>query len=173
MAIFQESTLQDEWPIWELVRHGPVTLFYKHQIIEETSDYLRLNGYLVYEFDCNNYGDKETILAAIASALGVIQDYDMSPNLNGFVDYMRDLVVPYEGGLALVFHHFDAFNRDNPQFAHHLLDILAEHYHQNLLFGRRFITLVHSTDSQLQLDPIGAFHAHWNAKEFLDKNRTS
>src|SRR5687768_10487598 len=110
MAVFDESTLKDDWQIWQLLRYGPVTLFHKPEVLNETIQHLKQHQYVVYEFDCQNYQDEQKILNEIASRLGVLQDYDLNPNLAGFNDYLRDIRVPKESGLVIVLHHFDIFH---------------------------------------------------------------
>jgi hypothetical protein len=171
MATFNESSLSDEWQLWQLFRYGPVTLFHKPQVLQETIHFLRQEHYLVHEFDCRDMATEGAILAEVVSRLGVIQDYDLTPNWAGFNDYLTDVKVPDESGLVLVFQHFDAFQSAFPQGAHFLLDIIAHAYHQNLLFGRRLIALVQTDDPHLQLEPIGAFTGRWNDKEWFIKDR--
>jgi hypothetical protein len=58
MAVFDESTLEDDWQVWQLLRYGPVTLFHKAEVLNETIQYLKHRQYLVFEFDCQNYEDE-------------------------------------------------------------------------------------------------------------------
>ncbi len=173
MAAFNKLTLRDDWQIWQLLRYGPVTLFHKLQILEETVQYLKQHGYTVHEFDCQDYKDEQTILNDFSSRLGVLQDYDLNPNVDGFNDYLSDVEVPNESGLVIVFKHFDTFHSKFPYCAHRILDIIAHNYHQNLLFGLRFIALVQTDDPLIQIKPVGEFKAWWNDKEWLVKSRTS
>ncbi len=173
MAVFDRATLRENWKIWQLLRYGPVTLFHNLQVLEETVRYLRQHDYVVHEFDCRSYQDEQAILTDVALRLGVLQDYDLNPNFAGFADYLGDVEVPAESGLVIVFQHFDSFHGKFAECAHSILDIIAHNYHQNLLFGLRFITLVQTDDPLFQIKPVGGFMAWWNDREGLIKSRTS
>ena len=171
MAVFNKSDFRHDWQIWQLLRYGPITLFHQLQILEETVRYLREQGYVVHEFDCVDYEDEQLILNDIASRLGGLQDYDIKPNLDGFNDYLRDIEVSAESGLVIVLKNFDTFFGKFTYCAQSILDIIAHHYHQNLLFGLRFMALVQTDDPLIQIKPVGAFKVCWNDKEWLVKNR--
>lgn len=165
MAVFDRNNLKAEWKIWQLCRYGPITLFRQASVLEETVRHLKEQKYLVHEFDCGKYEDDGKILADITTELGVIQDYDLTPNLAGFEDYLSDTVVPVESGLVLVLRNFDVFHSRFPYSAKSLLEIISHRYHQDLLFGLRFFALIQINDPQMNFDPIHSFQIFWNDKE--------
>ena len=171
MAVFTNSSINSDYYLWQIYRYGPATLYYRKFLFEAAIQQLHQRNYLVFEFDCQKYDTGRAILTDIASALGVIQDYDRQPNLSGFDDYLYDLVLPDETGIVLALKSFELFQSKFPDYAHHLLDIVARHYHRNLLFGLRFIALVQSNDPNLKIEPICAFNVHWNDAEWMKKHR--
>jgi hypothetical protein len=79
--------------------------------------------------------------------------------------------VPAYSGRVTVFFHFDAFLRDQPAFAPHVLDIFARASWNFLVDGGKFLTFVQSDDPRIELDPLGCRHAIWNMKEWFNKDR--
>ena len=68
---------------------------------------------------------------------------------DAFNDCMGDILVPSEGGMAIVIRNADAVEFRDRQFLPIVLDILADMTRKNLLFGRRFLTLLESADPRI------------------------
>ena len=174
MAIFDETKLDDpnEWRTFQLFRYGPINLFHKMNLLENVIDYLNHQKYIVHEFDCKDYKTDNAILWDIGLRLNFPYSEGWNPGLDGFNDFLRDVEVPQQTGFVFALKYFDSFHKNFPFYGQHFLEIIAEHYHQNLLFGRRFTALIQLDDGLMQFSPVGAFTPQWNEKEWLIKSRT-
>jgi hypothetical protein len=154
---------------WAMLRYGPVALFRKPAVLAESVAWLARHGYTVAQADCEGCRSEQEVLWAIGQALG-FHRYPY-PNLDGFNDDCRNILVPAEGGFAVVLHRFDAVAVAFPGFACHVLDILARASWDNLLFGRRLICLVRSEDPWIQFGPVGGHEPWWNHREWFNADR--
>ena len=71
-------------------------------------------------------------------------------------------------GMALLFHHFDALDKETAQI---LLDILARASQWHLLLGERLLTLAQVDDPKTTYEPVGASPVRWNPHEWLGSTR--
>lgn len=172
MANFKASTLQNERTVFQLLQNGPINLYYKTAILDDTIQYLEFQKYVVHEFDCRNYQAADAVLWDVGLRLGFPYGDIYKPGLDGFSDFLSDVRVPDESGLFLAFRHFHSYYREFSTYAHQVLDIFASNYLQNLLFGYRFSVLIQTDDPLIQIEPVGAFPANWNSKESLIKSRS-
>jgi len=172
MAIFQESTLRDEWQTYQLFRYGPVSLFFKPHILDEAVQFLKKQSYIIHEFNCQDYSSEADVYNDILLRLGIIQTDYNEISSTPFWDLLTEAKVPDESGLILVFMHFDVLHRNLPKCAQDLLEIIAGYSYNWLWFGRRFKAFVQTDDPSIIIKPLGAHEAYWNPKEWLIKNRT-
>lgn len=175
MAAFRDSDLsyadasgQDRERLdWALLKNGPVALFHKPEVLNETTEWLRAHGYAVVVADCGRDPSKQGTLDAITGALG----FPPGANLDGFDDYCWQLEVPDDGGFALVLMPYDRVAAAGRKLAEEVLDILAGAAWEKMLFGRRFLCLVQSDDPRLDFRPVGAHTPTWNPRECFFKYR--
>jgi hypothetical protein len=165
MATFNETTLVDsEWEIFQLMRFGGVTLFDQEKILASHLHMLKQRQYVVHEFDCLNYEQETSILYDIILRLGLLPDWAYKPTpmmgLNSFNDFLSDVRIPEESGMALVFRNFESLYARYPCCAQNMLGIFADTHYQKLLFGWRFMALIHNNDPQIQIEPISGFSAY-------------
>src|SRR5262249_33985803 len=92
-------------------------------------------------------------------------------SLDAFNDWLTDVDVPTEGGLALVFRRFDLLRRNAKEFTSQLVSILADATYGNLLYGRRFLSLVQSDDPKEELKTFEGRPIPWNSREHFLKSR--
>jgi hypothetical protein len=78
--------------------------------------------------------------------------------------------LPWQNSGALT-HSNNSLNEKFPDVAHAILDIVADNARRFLLTGKRFVTLVHSSDPAINLEPVGATPVLWNPKESLNSKR--
>ena len=108
--------------------------------------------------------------ADLASALS-FPDYD-GHNMNALDECLRDdLEVPDASGRAIVLRRLDVFAERDSWAAQRLLKSLAWATWDQLLYGRRLLTLAQSDDPQLRFGRVGGRNVGWNSKEFLDSSR--
>ncbi len=90
----------------------------------------------------------------------------------GNLDALNDAFgMDFDGGLVLCFLRYDLLNAAKPEFAQGVLDIIESNSRDHLLLGRRLLALVQSDDPRIRFEPLGARAAHWNRREWFDKNR--
>jgi Barstar (barnase inhibitor) len=175
MAPFDpEADLSQDRAFWLLI-NTPVTLFWRRQVLEETTAWLSAHGYQVTSLDASQWFTEHDMHRDIAAALGFPDHFGR--NLNSLDDCMRDVVtqdygwVPDTAGLALAFTGYDAFAARCPCPAQIVLDIIADHSRSASLFGRRLMGLVQSNDPHIRFDAVGASSVMWNDAESLASKR--
>jgi RNAse (barnase) inhibitor barstar len=167
MAVFHDRDLQRL--DWQLLRNGPVSLYYRPNIIAHDIAWLTNHGYRIHRFDCRSWQTSTDMHLALATELGFPDYY--GHNLHALNDCLSDLQIPDASGCVLVFLHYDQVTRHLPALAWPVLDILATQARSFLLFGQRLITLIQSDDPEICFDAVGACPIMWNSREWLDKNR--
>jgi len=144
-------------PDFALFQNGPVSLFHREEVLDDTLSLLADLGYLVRRFDARAWTDKADFAAAVKEGLGFPEYF--GGNLDAFSDCLRDVAVGTgrdAAGLVLVFTGYDAFAVREPRTAAAVLDIVADVARFAMLFGHRLACLVQSDDRELRFGPVGA-----------------
>lgn len=171
MSAFDPKTDLSQDRAFRLLINAPVTLFWRPQVLAETTGWLSAHGYQVTGIDASHWSAEHDLHRDIAAALSFPDYYGR--NLDALNDCMRDVVThdygwaPDATGLVLVFTGYDAFAAQCPRAAQIVLDIMADHSRMAALLGRRLICLVQSNDPQIRLEPVGATAVTWNDAEWL------
>jgi hypothetical protein len=177
MAAFREDDLteagvngqeQDRLD-WQLMRFGSVALFRKSEVLSDAVAWLKNHGYVIAQVDCSDCHSEHDVLWAIGHPLG-FNRWPL-PNLDGFNDDCRYIMVPEEGGIVIVLRRFEHVAERLPEFARGVLDILACTSWDNLLFGGRMICLVQSENPWIQFGSVGGREPWWNPREWLNDDR--
>jgi hypothetical protein len=167
MAAFDPESDLDEDRAYQLLRFSPVTLFWRPQVLDETTEWLNDRGYQVIRLDASGWSTENDLYRDIAAALG----FPGCRSLSDLDDYMEDVVSPNSTGLVLVFTGYDAFAARCPRAAQIVLHIMADHSRLAALLGERLMCLVQSNDPQIRFEPVGASPPAWNRAEWLDSRR--
>ncbi|MFI7673766.1 barstar family protein [Actinophytocola sp. NPDC049390] len=152
-----------------LLENGPVTLYHRHAVLDDTVATLAGLGYLIHRLDARAWGTRDAFAAAVKEELD-FPDY-FGGNLDAFNDCMRDVAAYAYGadraaaGTAFVVTGYDAFAAADARAAQVVLDILADNARIGLLHGHRMICLVQPDDPDLRFDPVGATPVGWNRTE--------
>jgi RNAse (barnase) inhibitor barstar len=154
---------------WQLLQNGAVSLYFRHELLDQDVRWLEEHAYRVTEVDCRGWADASAMHRDIAARLAFPPHFGM--NLDAMNDCLADVDVPADGGLVLVFRHFDGFAARHRDVAQGLLDVLADNARRFLLFGRRLMALVQSEDPRIAFAPVGATAVGWNPKEWLQEKR--
>ena len=152
-----------------LLQNGAVALYHKAMILSEDLVWLQRAGYRVHTLDALRWSSQADFHADARRALELPAHY--GGNLAAWIDWLGDLDVPQEGGVAFELRHYDAFARAQPQFAHTLLDSLESASRRFLVRGRRLLALVQSDDPRIRFERVGAMPVTWNPREWLDADR--
>ena len=154
---------------WRLLERGAIALYHRSSVLSQDIAWLRQQRYRVYELEAAQWSTPADFHTDAQRVLGFPSIY--AKNLAAWLDFLGELSVPDESGAALIFRHFDAFARTQPQFAHTLLDSIESTSRRFLLTGRRFLALVQSDDPRIRFERVGALPVTWNPREWLDSDR--
>lgn len=169
MAAFSDEDQTWNRVDWRLLQVGAVSLYHRSDLLDEHTGWLKGHGYRVVGMDAANWPDRAVALREIGRALDFPRHYTRHPGaLNRC---LGNLDLPDSGGLALVFHGFDAFHRADPLAAWQILDTVEYRSRQFLLTGKRLLALVHVADENLRLPPIGGRHIPRNWIERAERRR--
>ncbi len=169
MAVFRDGSDDFQRLDYTLLQNGTVSLYFRSAVLAEDVEQLKTYGYRIDNFDCAAWQNEEDMFTAFAATLN-FPDY-FGRNLNALNDCLCDIDVPEESGRALVFHRYDAFAAKMSEVVWTVLDIIESNSHLYLLFGKRLLALVQSDDPRIQFNGLGAQHANWNRREWLNANR--
>ncbi|HUR27066.1 MAG TPA: barstar family protein [Planctomycetota bacterium] len=152
---------------YKLARDGGIAFYHSETVLQDDLAWLRSEKYQVHEFDARKWKSTEGFHSDVASKLQFPEHYGR--NLSAFEDCMRDVEVPQEGGTAIVIRNVEAV--EDKQLMTDLLEILAGTMRSNLLFGRRFLTLLQSGNRSIVFPAVGALPVQWNPKEWPESKR--
>ncbi|HJR63780.1 MAG TPA: barstar family protein [Gemmatimonadaceae bacterium] len=169
MTAFQDTPQDQQRLDFALLRHGAISLYYRHDVLAGDVAWLHAQRYKIHELDASGWHGAEQFHDGLRRALGSPHRY--GANLAAFLDCMADLNVPAESGTALVFRHYDVFARGDPRLALLVLDAIESTSRYNLLFGRRLIALVQSDDPRIRFEAVGSRPVNWNPREWLEETR--
>src|SRR5262249_47011638 len=93
--------------------------------------------------------------------------------LNGFNDFVFQLEFEDCTGVVLTLVRFDLIHRRSANWAHDILDILADNQRYHMLFGNRLLILLQSNNPELdvKIGRVGGFTPVWNPHEWLNRDR--
>jgi Barstar (barnase inhibitor) len=164
VPVFDESVTRGEPPLdYQLLRGGPITRYYSATVLARHVNWLQEREYEAAWFNATAWADDTACHAGFQARLGFGEGYGR--NLNALDDALEDIVIPREGGLALVITGYGGTPSDA------LLDVVARKARWWLLFGRRLIVLIQSDDPHFTLGKLGATTAPWNPDEWLNSAR--
>lgn len=169
MAVFRDDSDDYQQLDFALMQNGATTLYYRTEILAKDVKWLIAHNYQVDNFDCAGWQNEEDMYSSFAETLE-FPDY-FGRNLAALNDCLSDLNISEEGGRVLVFHRYDIFTARISEVAWNILDIIEIRSRLYLLFGQRLLSLVQSDDAQIKFNSLGAQHANWNQREWLNVNR--
>ena len=181
MTLFNNSS--EEWQRldWQILRDGGISLYWRPEYLAEDVNWLAAKGYDIYEFDCERWNSETDMYSDFERVLRFSEWWGSKwgQNLNALDDCLGDLPIRNDGGVALVFHRFNAFETGSGSapmpngrtFAADLLDVLAATCRFHLLNGKRFVTLVQTENHNYRVQSLGAVSTSWNRREWLNANR--
>src|SRR6266851_8243049 len=94
---------------WHLFQNGAIALYCRPATLLEDIQWLRDHRYGVFEFRCENWQSEQLVHEDFRRGLGFLGDY--GSNFDALDDCLSDISIPEDSGVALVFHHFDAYSK--------------------------------------------------------------
>lgn len=170
------STSESGFPGIEYMGNTFVTLFWRQRLLDQAVHRLEDHGFRVVRLAAGQWNTERDMHRAVAAALRFPDYY--GHNLDALHDCLGD-VACYGGyddsaegaGLVLTFTDYDRFAAACPRAAQVVLDIIADRARHAAVLQRRLICLVHSSNPDIQFDPVGAMPVMWNSDEWADSNR--
>jgi hypothetical protein len=145
---------------FHLIKNGPVTLYRRREILDETTAWLAADGYQIVPLEAGAWTTQADFHRDVRTALDFPGYY--GDNLDAFNDCLREVAMYEYGasrtatGTVLVLTGYDAFARREPRVAAVILDLFAKAARWGMLFGHRMLCLVQSDDPDISFDPVGA-----------------
>ena len=163
-----DITNQIDWPF---LQNGPTTLFKSQKILDEAVSNLKGMGYVVHHIDCSR---DDKFLSSLIDSLRWQQQFGYVPkslNLNALNDAVRGEPFDTSDYAVMVFDQFQGFWKRDKATAFQILDIFASASRDYLIFGKRLLSFVKTSNPSFHIDALGATPANWNSREWLNKDR--
>jgi Barstar (barnase inhibitor) len=155
---------------YQLMQNGAVSLFWRRWVMERAIERLKRQGYRVLLVDAAKSAPVGKLLQAIAVQVPEWPEGYVS-TLDGLADALSEMNFPVETGIVIAFVGYSEFERQSPQEARMVLDIIEGQSRFCLLFGLRLLGLVHVDDPDIDLGSLGGRRASWNGAEMWQRNR--
>lgn len=169
MGAFDPDAWQRDPPDLRLLAPASVRLFWRRTVLDETTTWLRRDGYQVTELDAARWLAASDLHDAFADAFDFPEHYGR--NLDALADCLGEVATygygssPAAAGLVLTLHRYDTYASADPDTAGAVLDIFAGAARTGLLIGHRMLCLVQSDDPEIAFPPVGATPVLWNDEE--------
>lgn len=148
---------------------GPVTKYWRREVLAEDLEALEAQGFTIRRLDCASWTNDDRMHKELREELALPRYY--GDNLDALDDCLSDtdvIDVPEVGGLAFVLDNFSGSEERNER----LLQVLARTSRYWLLFGRLVAVLLRTDDVRYEGPPdLGATPARWNDQEWMNADR--
>jgi hypothetical protein len=173
MAIFQYDDVLRLHPLdYMLLQNGPITLYYRREVLENDISWLLDHDYQIDAFYCKDWWWIDDVFEAIYPKLSLPKPgIGWGGSIDDLNDELYDLVIPENSGRVLVFYQYDQLASHAPEISEVLLDVIACQARYHLLFGRRMIVLVQSNNPKLTFNKVGGCPVMWNFCESTKQSR--
>ncbi len=152
-----------------MLHTGPIALYCSNEVLEDDINKLIAEAFDVRRLDASKWRVESNAHDDLKRVLQLPAYY--GGNLDALDDCMQDLVIPDEGGMAIVLAEYDDFARRDERLARGILDVLARGSRLLQVFGKTLVALVHTRDPDVKFGELGAITAWWNTGEFVRSNR--
>ena len=165
MAHFTDTSETWERLDWQILQNSSVALYHDTSIFTQDMQWFQTQSYQVYHFNCTTWTTLEAFHTHVQTEFEFPGYY--GGNMDALNDCLSEIRVPNESGTVLSLSHFDCFTHQFPRVAYEFLDIIGCTSRMFLLFGQRFLALVHTDDPDVHFDAIGACPVIQNPREHL------
>ena len=151
IAAFTEDEIREHFFIWQMFRDGAVAVVHDTPVFDKLTIDLNERGYLVHKIDCR-FEDPRDLEHELRRQLNLRADIGR----DAFNSQMWDIEFPDCKGMVIALTSFDEFYARFPKYSWDIIDILANHCRIRMLFGERLLIMLHSTDRNIKVEPVGA-----------------
>lgn len=149
---------------WRILMDGAISLYHNEDILKKDIQWLKSAGYQLHILDFHIIKTKEEFHKKVKDTFEFPDYY--GENMSAFSDcLMSDLIIPENGGSAIVLKGFDEYYRIDGDYAHEILERLELSSRRRMLFGDRFLTLMQIDDKSMFIKDIGQHPIVWNLHE--------
>ncbi|WP_419901743.1 hypothetical protein [Kiloniella sp.] len=156
---------------WPLLQNGAVHLYWKPEVYEDAIQSLKTLNYRIMNI---HYENIDQFKSDLSSSLKWQEQFGYSPwdgNLNALNDGIREEPFNSSDRNAICISNYQALASDDKYFAFKLLDLIARHSRDYLLFGKVLIGLIQTNDPNFRCEGIGGTQASWNLSEWKNSSR--
>lgn len=151
---------------WRILMNGSIALYHDEEILRKDMQRLENVGYQLHILDFHIIKTREKFHKKVKEELKFPDYY--GENISAFSDcLMSDLIIPEDGGIAIVLKSFDDYYKTDEDYAHEILERLELNSRRQMLFGNRFLTLLQIDDTNVSIKEIGQHTIVWNLHERL------
>jgi len=155
--MYQFQNNEESWVRldYKIIQGGnSIKLYCDTKILEGDIAWLTSENYLIKEFDCQNWNDKEILHNNLHAKFDFPNYY--GGNFDALQESLNEIDIE-ESGLVVVFRNFD---RINTKTAHTLLDVFATSSRYHLTFGKRLLILL-EVNKSFKTESVGAVEVRW------------
>jgi len=156
---------------WPFIQNGAVTLFRTRRVLDESIRKMKACEYSIKDVSCRT---DASLVDSLAKALRWREQFGYEPeslNLDALNDALSGVPAVDDPRVVLVLDRFSGFQKRHPELAFGVLDMIESNSRDHLLFGRRLLAFVHTTNSDTHIEGLGGRSANWNNKEWFRQSR--
>lgn len=152
----------------EILRDGPICMYYKNSILDEDVNWFYENRFEVYDINVKDW-NRKNYQDNLKKAFDMPDYY--GGNSNAFEECLNEKIYSRYQGLVIVLRRIDEFLNNDSNSSINMLDIIARESRFWLIEGKKLITLIQSNEPFLELPKLGGIEPVWNAQEWMNDSR--
>lgn len=160
MAVFKKTLEEQRRLDFRMLLSGAITFYRQKEKINHVANWFLLNNYVIFSFDCSEWLEPNDFHKEVSSKLSFPDYYGR--NVNAFIDCIRDLEFPEEGGILFTFYNLDKFFIMNEDFCLSIFDAIELTSREHLMLGNRLISLAQLTNQNIVVSKIGCITPSWS-----------
>ncbi len=149
--------------------YGPVAKYYDIDLLNKDLEWYRDAGYKVYQLDAEKWYTIEDLHSACHEVFQFPGYYGR--NWGAFDDVISEIDTGENGNVLICVLNYDSWHKMDSGNSQTFLDIMSDQTYSNLVGGRRFITLIQSSNPKFNVRDVGAKSVYWNWVEWDDRDR--
>ncbi len=156
---------------WPLLKNGAVHLYWKIDVYDETIQALKALNYRIMNI---HYESIDQFKSELSFKLKWQEQFGYSPwdgNINALNDGFRGEPFNSSDRNAICISNYHGLASEDKNLAFKLLDLIACHSRDYLLFGKVLLGLIQTNDPNYRCEGIGGTITFWNPVEWSNSSR--